>query len=53
MGIAWRWSLSSASFAGERPSILVFTKEELQSYLQKGWERRFQKKLRSVIEDDQ
>ena len=39
-------------FRGEKPSVLVFTKNDLQSYILKGWEQRFQEKLRSVIQDN-
>ena len=35
--------------SGEQ-SDLVFTKQELQSYLLAGWERRFQKKLESITD---
>ena len=36
---------------GEQPT-LVFTKQELQTYILKGWERGLQDKLRSVVNDD-
>jgi len=40
-------------YRGGEKSVLVLPKEELQSYILKGWERRFQKKLRSVVKNDQ
>ena len=39
-------------YRGGVQSVLVLPKEELQSYILKGWEKRFQEKLRSVLADD-
>lgn len=38
--------------SGEQ-AVLVLSKKELQSYILKGWERRFEEKLWSVAKDDQ
>jgi len=38
---------------GGEQSVMVFPKQELQSCILKGWELRFQEKLKSVIEDGQ
>jgi hypothetical protein len=45
-------SLRLLLYISEEPSALVFTKKELQDYILKGWEQRFQEKLRSVVQDD-
>lgn len=40
-------------YRGGEQFVLVFKKQELQSYISKGWEQRFQEKLRSVVDDGQ
>ena len=40
-------------YKGGDQSGLMFTTSELQSYILKGWEQRFQEKLRSVVDDGQ
>ena len=39
-------------YKGGEQSVLMFTMQELQSYILKGWERRFNEKLKSVVKDD-
>jgi hypothetical protein len=43
-------SLLLLLYIGEEPSVLVFIKKELQRYILKGWERRFQERLDLVTD---
>jgi hypothetical protein len=45
-------TLHLLQYVTEEPSVLMLTKEDLQDYFLKGWERPFQKKLKNVFEDD-